>query len=363
MSSPAYNLMDDYGKNVQQSGNGATVMGSTKFSDMELEDYDWLWQDMICRGKVHVIVGESGIGKTMILCNIASIISRGGTFPGTKEPCKKQRVLYLTGEDGGGDTLMPRLMATSADLEFNNELDDEIHGQSFTIPEHHQILEETIYKCGDVGLVIIDPITSFCGKGFQNNSPTDVRHVLTRLTAIAKRTNVAIICLTHLRKDRVGGMATRLLGAGAWLHGPRIVLGVMKSNAHGCFLLGKIKSNICNMVGCYPYDIHTKPMVGRKEEIAYADWSTDRQWNEELLVLENEEGGDIPRHGEKTDTASTILSEQLADGKQHPRDEIIMAGIREKISASTMRDAANLMGVVKTRTETMPSYTTWQLPN
>ena len=344
--------------------NGLPIMRGKRMSDMKLKNYDWLWPNMICRGKVHTLAGDAGIGKTMIQCNIASIVSRGGYFPGETEPCKKETVLYLSGEDGDEDTLLPRVKACSGDLNKVISLPQTVRGDFFSILDHAEELEATIEEYKDVGLLFIDPITAFCGRNFQNNSATDVRLVMSALAQISDRTNVAIIALTHLRKDRTGGMLNRLLGAGAWTHGARVVFGVMQSERHGVNLLGKLKTNICEDVGCYPYTIRTKEMSGRTQEVAYADWVDGGMWHERMDVMEREEGDSETSHyGEKKDLACTIISEVLADGKPHPISEIENQCSDQNISLATMKIAGAFLNVNKERTKTTPSTGLWSLPS
>jgi RecA-family ATPase len=348
-------------KHLDGADSKKPILRCTNFSDMEPKDYDWLWPGMICKGKVHTIAGDGGIGKTTILLTIGATITRGGIFEGEREPCKSQRVLYLSGEDDGDDTLMPRARASGADLTKLEQVPSQHGNEIISIMEHAGILEETIKSYGDVGLFIIDPVTSFCGRNFQNNSPTDVRLVMSKLHQIASRTNVAIMVLTHLRKDTTGSMLSRLLGSGAWTHGARVVMGVMKSPKHGFNILGKLNTNITDEDGCFAYTIETKNIEGLIQEVPYADW-INQTFYKTLSDMEEAEG-DVSSYGEKTSLACTILSELLADGKPHPHQDVRDACEKEGIRGSTMKEAGKTLGVIYTRTKTMPSTTTWALPN
>jgi len=342
--------------------NGAetkTILECKTFSDMEAKDYDWLWPGMICRGKVHTIAGDGGIGKTTILLNIGATITRGGIFEGETEPCTSQRVLYLSGEDDGDDTLMPRAKASGANLEKLVQVPSQHGRQIISILEHADILEETIKNYGNVGLFIIDPITAFCGRNFQNNSATDVRLVMSQLQQIASRTNTAIMVLTHLRKDVTGSMLSRLLGSGAWTHGARVVMGVMRSSEHGFNILGKLKANITYTDGCFGYTLETKNIEGLTQEVPYADW-VDEKLSGCLSEYEQAENVESS-YGEKKSKACTIISELLADGAK-PHQDVKEACERQGIRGSTMKEAGKMLEVISTRTKTMPSTTTWELP-
>ena len=86
-------------------------LGISTVENVKPKSIEWLWEGMIPKGKLTLFAGESGIGKTQILCSIAATITRGGHFPGQKQHCRQADVMYLTGEDDLADTLVPRFMA------------------------------------------------------------------------------------------------------------------------------------------------------------------------------------------------------------------------------------------------------------
>jgi len=366
MSSPAYNLMDDYGKNVQQSGNGVSRMTATDFTNIPARRVEWIWPGMLAKQKVHVLAGESGIGKTMILCQISAVVSRGGIFPGEKEPCTKGRVLFLTGEDGEDDTIKPRLMASGADMSNVTLLNEMIGEEYFTVQKHIGELESLIDNRGDVSLLIIDPITAFCGSAFDSNSNTHVRGIVGRLTVLAKRTGIGILCLTHLTKDKTKPLGQRVIGSGAWYQAPRIVLGVIEHDEYGC-VLGKEKTNISNRMGCYPYELvstYIEMEDGGLEEAYYANWSDYRLNDTTLRELEGViSTTGTPSYGEKKGAAATVISEVLADGEWHSRTEVIDEARNQGISESTVKKTMPDLDVEWDTTKTMPATGVWRLRN
>ena len=190
--------------------------------------YEWLWPNMLAKGELHTFAGESGIGKTQLLLRFAATVSSGGMFPGMTEPCEQGSVVYLSGEDAENRTIVPRLLACGANMA-------NIHWLSHTTPEGDQWtlskedldeLTDYILNVGDVSLFIIDPITSFCGNKFDNDSVTDVRRLQTRLHSLIEETGVACIALTHLTKNAQNKSIHRILGSGAWTSGPRMVFGL-----------------------------------------------------------------------------------------------------------------------------------------
>ena len=100
------------------NGSKPKQYGALQFvgiEDVKLQQPEWLWDGMIAKGQFHVMAGESGIGKTQLLCNISAIISRGGIFPSMKESCEKGMVVYLSGEDDLSTTIGPRFVACGGD--------------------------------------------------------------------------------------------------------------------------------------------------------------------------------------------------------------------------------------------------------
>ena len=100
-------LLDQVSKETQAGQYGGFKIKS--MAGYTPERIQWLWPDMIAKGILHVFAGDSGIGKTLLLCDISAIVSRGGIFPGQKEQCEAGKVVYLSGEDGLNHTIGPRL--------------------------------------------------------------------------------------------------------------------------------------------------------------------------------------------------------------------------------------------------------------
>ena len=121
---------------------------------------------------------------------------------------------------------------------------------------------------------IIDPITSFCGSKFDNDSVTDVRRLQVRLLKLIEDTGVACIGLTHLTKNSQNKSLHRILGSGAWTHGPRMVFGAVRHDDK--FLFGKWNTNIAPSQGVFPYDITTTQLDfdGKEGIVVTVEWGT-----------------------------------------------------------------------------------------
>ena len=263
---------------------------------------EWLWPSMIAKGIFHVFAGDSGIGKTMILCNIAAVVSRGGIFPAERQQCPQGKVIYLSGEDSLNHTLGPRLEAAGANMV------NVIHwptttssGSQFDLATDLDAIEEFIEDDGEVAMLIIDPVTAFCGGRFDNDSVTSVRHITTKLNDLAESTGVAIVALQHLTKSDNPKIKNRILGSGAWVHGPRIVLAAVHTD-DGYRLFGKIKANVTDTYGVYPFSIDSRD-IPDIEGVRRIEWSDEVWHNNQLSEFE-----DISRPTDrKSDLALEIL--------------------------------------------------------
>jgi putative DNA primase/helicase len=177
------------------------VLRVVRMQDVIAKPVDWLWERWLARGKVTIIGGHAGDGKSMLTAWLAATLSNGGKWPDwTRAP--KGRTLFLLAEDGLEGTLRPRLDQHGADVSqvFAIQAVQEPHGHdsAFSIARHLDLLEERIIEEG-IDLLVIDPITSFMPKS-DRNTEGDVRDLLTPLTALADRTDVAVTPVMHVGK-------------------------------------------------------------------------------------------------------------------------------------------------------------------
>ncbi len=319
---------------------------------------EWLWPNMIGKGLLHVFAGDSGIGKTLLLCDIAAIVSRGGIFPGERTQCQRGGVIYLSGEDSVNHTLGPRLEAAGADMaNLTHWPASTSSGSQFDLANDLGSIEEFIHNQANVSLLIIDPVTAFCGGRFDNDSVTSVRHITTKLNDLAESTGVAIIALQHLTKSENPRIKNRILGSGAWVHGPRIVLAAVHTE-DGYRLFGKIKANVTDTYGVYPFSIESVD-IQDIEGVRRIEWSDDLWHNNRLSEFE-----DIARPSDrKSDLALEILRQSLEDGAWRSRAFLMQKILSVvDVSESTVKRLSKQLGVEKRRTSDVPPQTQWRIP-
>lgn len=234
-------------------------------ADVEMRPVDWLWGGWLARGKLHILAGSPGTGKTTIALAFAATVSTGGRWP-DGEPCnggKPAHVLVWSGEDDPADTIAPRLAAAGADLSRVHAIQSvRIEGQPvpFDPAEHLPELAARMAELGDVALLIVDPIVSAVGGDSHKNG--EVRRALEPLVRLGQDFGCAVLGISHFSKGTGGKDPTeRVTGSIAFGALARVVLGTVKPREEGePRLLVRTKANIGPDSGGFAYDL-------RQEEV------------------------------------------------------------------------------------------------
>lgn len=163
---------------------------------------NWRWEKRIAAGKITLIDGNPGDGKTSITIAIAAHVTTGRNFP-DGSICQRGRVIFLSAEDSAGDTLVPRFRAAGADLSMVRIMpaafQDDGEVRVLTFPDHLRLLEEAIER-EKAALVVIDPLTAFLPDRIDSHKDGSIRRVLAQIGMSAERTGAAIILIRHLNK-------------------------------------------------------------------------------------------------------------------------------------------------------------------
>lgn len=203
-------------------------------ADVEPTPIDWLWYGRIALGKLTVIAGHAGLGKSFLTCDIAARVSAGLPWPDEVGACPQGDVLVLNAEDDPGDTIRPRLDAAGADVRrvhFIDGVDGMTAGEidPFDLARDSRILREHIEQTPGVKLVTIDPVTAYVGQ-VDDHRNSEVRGLLRPLAELARDTGVAIVIVTHLNKG-AGEAINRVIGSIAWGAAARAVWAVIRDPA------------------------------------------------------------------------------------------------------------------------------------
>nr|MDP9480001.1 AAA family ATPase [Actinomycetota bacterium] len=172
----------------------------TWMSDIEPERVEWLWDRRIPLGKVTMLDGDPGRGKSTILYDLAARVTVGKDLP-DGQPLEKGGVLIVSMEDGAADTILPRFLAAGGDPTRAKIIGA---GTPLVIPDDVDKLERAIRETG-ARLVVIDPVMGFLADNVNTNSDQQVRRALQPLVDLAERTGPAITLCRHLNKGGGGG--------------------------------------------------------------------------------------------------------------------------------------------------------------
>lgn len=208
--------------------DGSPVL--VRLSDVEPRNVLWLWEGRIPRGRISLLSGRPGEGKSMATMDWAARVSSGRAWP-DGSPCPAGSVVLVAGEDDPYDTIRPRLDAHNADPTRVHLLQSVMHvGRSgvareaaFTLADL-RALESTLTRIPDCALVIVDPIGSFLGGGVDAHRDNEVRSILAPLANLAQRSGAAVLLVAHQRKGAAPHADDLVLGSRAFTGLARSVL-------------------------------------------------------------------------------------------------------------------------------------------
>ncbi len=231
-------------------------------SDVTPEPVTWLWNGWLAAGKMHVLGGAPGTGKTTISMALAATVTTGGRWPdGSRSPVGT--VVVWSGEDDPADTLIPRLLLSGANVNRVFFISDVIEGnerRSFDPAKDMEPLRRKLIEIGDVRLLIVDPIASAIAGDSHKNA--EVRRGLQPLADLAASMRCALLGITHFSKGTGGrDPVERLTGSLAFGALARVVLVAAKHQEEGedgrtARLFLRAKSNIGPDDGGFEYDLH-----------------------------------------------------------------------------------------------------------
>lgn len=164
-------------------------------SEIKAEEVKWLWYPYIPFGKVTIVQGDPGEGKTTFVLSVIAALTRGDALPECETGLPPMNVIYQTAEDGLADTIKPRLEAAGADCTRVQTIDDSKSVLTLT----DQRLEEAIHST-DAGLLVLDPLQAYLGSGVDMHRANEIRPIMKKLSAVAERTGCAVVLIGHMNK-------------------------------------------------------------------------------------------------------------------------------------------------------------------
>ena len=296
-----------------------------RMSEVDTQTVEWLWEPYIPFGKVTIVQGNPGEGKTTFALRLAAACTTGRELPNMK-PLPPFNVIYQTAEDGLGDTVKPRLMEAEADLDRVLVIDEA--KRELTLSDER--IEKAITQNG-ARLIILDPIQAYMGEKTDMNRANEVRPMFRRLADVAERTGCAVILIGHLNKAAGGQSAYRGLGSIDFRAAARSVL-----------LIGRVKREPNVRV-----IIHDKSSLAPEgKPVAFClDPETGFSWIGEYDITADELlSGAGGNNATKTEQAERLILDLLADGKELASEDIVKAAAEAGISERTVQNAKSGMG-------------------
>ena len=296
-----------------------------RMSDVELTPVEWLWKPYLPFGKLSVLQGNPGEGKTYFAMHLAAACANGKLLP-NMERMEPFNVIYQTAEDGLGDTVKPRLIEVGADLDRVLVIDD----SEVQLTLSDERIEKAIIE-NNARLVIIDPIQAYLGADVDMNRANEVRPIFMRLGQVAQRTGCAILLIGHLNK--AAGMQSLQRGLGS-IDIAAAVRSVM--------FIGKLKHDPTMRILTHEKSSLAPPGVSLA--FSLGDEGGFRWVGEYDITADEMLSGIEPQRETKTQQAKDLICTLLAGGKQVLSEDIDKAALERGIPGRTVRDAKRELG-------------------
>ncbi len=330
-------------------------------ADVERTEIDWLWPGRIPLGRITMLVGQPGLGKSFLTCDMTARVTTGADWPDGKK-CPTGSVILICGEDDPGDTIRPRLNAHGASVNRVHLLsmvrrigeDGKLHEVMFTLADLPS-LETALKAHRDCKLVVIDPIGSFIGGKVDTYRENEVREVLAPVAKLAEKYGATVLVVAHRRKASGNSADDLTMGSKGFTGIARAVWHLSRdpqNKERRLMLPGK--NNLAREGDGLAFTI--------AGELPAIEWEKEPVMMnaDEALAIEN--AGDGPgRPATNRIEAEKWLKEQLADGQKHPVKELMAAAARAGLKHRTVERAATALAV-RSEKSGFGAGSCWRLP-
>ena len=295
------------------------------YEDIKQTSVEWLWFPYIPFGKLTIIQGNPGEGKTYFAMMLTAACTNRKLFP-NMEDIEPFNVIYQTAEDGMGDTIKPRLIEAGADLSRVMVIDDT--EEALTLSDDR--IEKAVRQ-NRVRLVIIDPVQAFIGADVDMNRANEVRPVFRKLGMIAEKTGCAIVLIGHLNKS--SGTQSTYRGLGS--------IDIMAA-VRSLIFIGKVRKDPTTRVL-----IHEKSSLAPPGETMAFKLGDEEgfRWVGAYEISADEllDGKEGKATETKLERGRKLIMELLADKKEISIRELDEKAKEQGISGRTMRDVRSRM--------------------
>ena len=315
--------------------------------DVVSKAVEWLWYPYIPYGKITIIEGDPGEGKTTLVLKLAAALSRGLPLPcDDDKEYEPIHIIYQTAEDGIEDTIKPRLEKAGADCSMIRVIDETDKELSMTDDR----LEQAIIETG-ARLIILDPIQAYIGATVDMHRANEIRPVLKHLGIIAEKHNCAIILIGHMNKASGSKSTYRGLGSID-----------IQATARSVLLVARLrdKPNIRIMA-------HDKSSLAPAGDAIGFEMTEDNGMvciGPYDITIDELLSGNEGRGKKKLDIAENFIKEYFGSNKVIPSNEIMMEAAKRSIKRNTLLSAKKKLGITsdKEKAEDGTIYWTWVMP-
>lgn len=342
--------------------DGASPALTRSLADIEALPLRWHWPNVIAAGKVTMLAGDPGLGKSLITADITARTTAGAAWPDGSGKAPAGSVIFASAEDDPADTIRPRLEAASADVRrvrlLSKVLDVDGGGDPverfFNLKRDIPKLAAELERLSDCRLVVIDPVSAYLG-GTDSHKNAEVRELLSPLADLASRYRVAILAVTHLNKGHGGNAIHRFSGSLGFVAAARGAWVVTKDQSDDARrLMVPAKNNLApDDAGAFAYRILARP--GALGDVPVVEWEPGRVDISAGDALEDDE--ERTAVDEAADFLIALLRDGVTDAKEifkHARSN----GFPEK----TLRRAKKALHVTSER-DGFAGKWRWRLPS
>ena len=302
-----------------------TELKMIHLSEVESQQIKWLWYPFIPYGKLSIVQGDPGDGKSTLILNIAAKLSRGECIDENMNITEPVNVIYQTAEDGLADTVKPRLEAANADCSRISIIDESDRSVSMTDDR----IEEAI-KRENAKLCIFDPIQAYLGGDTDMNRANEARDMTKKLGALAEKYQCAILLIGHMNKASGNKAAYRGMGSIDFFAVARSVLLVGRVEGEpNIRAVVQIKNNLAEF---------GHPKAFRLSDEGF-------EWMGDYDITVDEVLGGIAPKANKLEQAKRLLLELAETNNMMLSSEILELAIEEEISKRTMETAKKELGI------------------
>lgn len=341
--------------NIKRKPDGVGLIVSMG-NEVETEKTHWVWPGYIPAGKLTLIAGDPGMGKSTLVGDLIARISKGTYLP-TGQRSITGTSLIASAEDSPEDTIIPRLIACGANLkkvgvirEVRDEKSVEDESRYLCFPRDLALLRDTLVTLG-CRILVIDPLNAFVEKGVDTYKDQDIRRILHPLESMAEETGTAIIVVAHLNKKEDASTLYRVGGTIGFVGAARSVLAVSKLPDETNVLFS-IKSNLARRPSAIAYEVKQV----RKVKTSTNTWlgeniinSSGIRWLGEVEFNPMAKAQGAVPEAKIMEEAAEFLRQVLQQSPEADTEALYLEAKSAGISKSYLNKVKSSLGIIQTR--------------